>query len=313
MVSLKVISANYWNNDANGGPMAGVYIFILLFQFILATAWFCSTIQQLGQPLCSWMKELCADYLDNFLFWSRCRNIKCHIGIPPVGDNVQNFAVWTYESCSILNFARIYCSGSPKAVQSVWNIGTLHRFFDSNKGNVFHCTKMKFSMKDFFIFCAAFVSYVNCWIYIFALSLSYNLSMYIFIHDFPVTVFVASLSGIAGFLGFESSFLVYAVYVLFFLLQDSFEQNDICFHKSHGVLCVLGIVLEELIWFWLIFFVFLMCFDGFCIYFHFLSSNCFFQKRCQFHFYVFGSCFPKIFYACLVLGLKICSILFHCL
>ena len=175
--------------------MAGVYIFILLFQFILATAWFCST-------------------------------------------------------------------------------------------------KMKFSMKDFFIFCAAFVSYVNCWIYIFALSLSYNLSMYIFIHDFPVTVFVASLSGIAGFLGFESSFLVYAVYVLFFLLQDSFEQNDICFHKSHGVLCVLGIVLEELIWFWLIFFVFLMCLDGFCIYFHFLSSNCFFQKRCQFHFYVFGSCFP---------------------
>ena len=226
MVSLKVISANYWNNDANGGPMAGVYIFILLFQFILATPWFCSTIQQLGQPLCSWMKELCADYLDNFLFWSRCRNIKCHIGIPPVGDNVQNFAVWTYESCSILNFARIYCSGSPKAVQSVWNIGTLHRFFDSNKGNVFHCTKMKFSMKDFFIFCAAFVSYVNCWIHIFALSLSYNLSMYIFIHDFPVTVFVASLSGIAGFLGFESSFLVYAVYVLFFLLQDSFEQND---------------------------------------------------------------------------------------
>ena len=52
-----------------------IYIFNLLFQFFIAMPWFSSTIQQLGQPLCSWMKGLSADFQSNFLFWCGCRNL----------------------------------------------------------------------------------------------------------------------------------------------------------------------------------------------------------------------------------------------
>ena len=187
-------------------------IFFKFFQilFISLICYFNSLLQCHGSPAqFSSLVNLSA------LEWKDCLRIfraifcfdvdvatKCHIGIPPIGDS---FAVWAYESCTILNFARIYCSGSPRTVQSVWNsnviLALFIAFFDSNNGNVFHCPKKKFFIKDFLIFCAAFVSSVNCWIYIFALSLSSNLSIYVFIHDLSVTVFVASLSVIVEFLG----------------------------------------------------------------------------------------------------------------